>query len=222
MGKRELRRSRSWRDLSLFMKMGFSKDSSSIPVLPSRSLKRTSSLGRRMENRSRPREDITISRILGDNIIPSIPDQKIKEKEFQRRASIKRKVVPESVVHTTTTPSIKTSTISAESRRPSTASHTNQLPAFTFSTKFLENSPVTTSILPPVTQPESSSQTNKVSKSHTKSVSVSTNKSMASELSIPMVLDFDFARHQVRRTDSSGSKGVLDFGFTAEIVQQNP
>ena len=156
MGKRELRRSRSWRDLSLFMKMGFSKDSSSIPALPSRSLKRTSSLGRRgMENRTR--EDITRSRILGDNIIPSIPDQKIKEKEFQRRASIKRKVVPESVVHTTTTPSIKTSTISPESRRPSTASHTNQLPAFTFSTKSLENSPVTTSILPPVTQPESSS-----------------------------------------------------------------
>lgn len=214
MGKRSLRRSRSWRDLSLFMKMGFSKDSST-PALP---LKRASSLGRRrMENRTR--EETTRSRIWGDNIIISnVPDQKTKEKDLQRRTSTKKKAVPHSVVFTTTPP-IKTA--SSSSRRPSTDPHTNQLPAFTFSTKTLENSPVTTSILPPVSKP-GSSQSNAFSKSHTKSVSVSTNKSMASEMSIPMVLDFDLARHPARTTDSGGSKGGLDFGFTAEIVQQTP
>lgn len=195
------------------MKMGFSKDSST-PAVP---LNRSSSLGRRREKSTR---ETTKSRIWSESpLVPSVTDQRAKEKDFQRRASTTtRKAVPESVVLTTTPP---INTASPSSRHQSTVAQTGQLPGFTFSTKTLENSPVATSVLPPVSK-STTSQSKNVSKSHTKSVSVSTNKSLASEMSIPMVLDFDLARHPSAGTNSTGSKGGLDFGFTAEIVEQTP
>src|SRR5271170_5449102 len=173
MGKNEhLRRSRSWKDLSIFRskKVFHTDDSSTSTVGDStpRNLHRTSSLGRGKLTKSRMFHDFDI-----DNLPKSIPtptEQRAKELAFQRRASTTRR---KAVVPTPPPP-------------PPV-----KLPGFAF----------TPQVLHTPTQ-------------HVKNRSVSTagHSRMASEMSVPMVLDFDLERHP----DDVG----LDFGFDASGVER--
>jgi len=121
--------------------------------------------------------------------VPTIEEQRAKERAFQRRASTKRKVVPtsghSSPQHTTKPP------------RPPT-----QLPGFTFSTQELERAKSKPSTSTKHNSPSLHSQSQSISIGHSR---------MASEMSIPMVLDFDLQRHQDSRMFSP--KRDLNFGF---------
>ena len=193
MGKNpHLRRSRSWRDISALM----SKKLFGTEEAPEVPLHRSSSLGRSR----RKRNDATKSRMFHDfeiddaENVPTVEEQRAKERAFQRGASTKRKPVPisghNSPQHITRPP------------RPST-----QLPGFTFSTQELEKAK---------SKPSTSTRHNPPSL-HSRSQSVATAHSrMASEMSIPMVLDFDLQRHQ----DSAmfSPNGGLNFGF--EVIER--
>lgn len=173
MGRNEqLRRSRSWKDLSIFTsKKAFHNDDQHSTATTPRNLKRTSSLGRGKLTKSRMYHDFDI-----DNLPKSVPtpsEQRTKELAFQQRAStIKRKLVP--------TPPPP----------PAPPKHPAHLPGFAFTPQVLHTPP-----------------------QHTKNRSVSGHSRMASEMSVPMILDFDLERHQ----DNVG----LDFGFNESMVQRD-
>src|SRR5579859_2872803 len=114
---RILRHSRSWKDLSSLMRKHAHSES---PVTPS--LKRTSSFG-------------SVGRFSEEfgKDVPSMEEQRIKEREFQQKAGVKRKAVPD------TRDAIETrgrDTSPAHGARPRTAH--GQLPSFSFSTQELE------------------------------------------------------------------------------------
>jgi hypothetical protein len=201
MGKNGLlRRSRSWRDLSSLMSKRIFGGNDEVPVVP---LKRSLSVGRVAAKERRPGTARTVQGIEREHF-PSIEVQREKEREFQRRASIKRKAVPESGVFTNSPPQTTTQPSSH-----SAMNHQSQLPGFTFSTKALERSPGTESVvLPPFAPWNMRSQSD----------SMGGHSRMASEMSVPMILDFDLAKHQDSAQFSTA--GGLDFGFSAEIVEK--
>jgi hypothetical protein len=171
---------------------GGSDDAPEIP------LNRSSSLGRTSRKDRRPSTAKTMQEIEREPL-PSVDLQREKERAFQRRASTKRKAVPESSVFTTTPPQNIT--------QPPSARTQSQLPSFTFSTKALERSHgAGTEVLPPAPWVKDSS------------VSMGGHSRMASEMSVPMILDFDLAKHQDSAQFSNA--GGLDFGFRAEIVEK--
>ena len=191
MGKNpHLRRSRSWRDLSTLMSRKLF-GAEQVPEIP---LHRSSSLGRSR----RKQNDSMKSRIFHDfeidevETVPTVEEQRAKERAFQQRAITRRKIVPTS----------RTSPPQRITRPP----RPTPLPGFTFSTQELERAKSKPSISTSHNSPSLHSRSQSVSTSHSR---------MASEMSIPMFLDFDLQRHQDSATFSPN--GGLNFGFEREL-----
>lgn len=191
MRKSKLRRSRSWKDLSSFMSRRFFGGDH----VPSTSPKRSSSLMSRGRGTTRSRlfYDFETEAINTNEI--SLDEQREKERAFQRKASIKRKMVP------SRTPPAQT---------PPQQSH---LPAFAFSTQTLQRPTKA------IHTPSSSIKDARSVPLHSRSYSVSTtgHSRMASEMSVPMVFDFDLAKHQNSALFAPG--GELDFGVNAPVEE---
>src|SRR5271156_128090 len=186
-----LRRSRSWRDLSSFMSRRrlAGDDPPPMPV------KRASSLG---QSGLAARKSRLFHNDANHNVtstIPSVQDQREKEHAIQRRASIKRKLTRKNQIETP--PQV---TPAQTFRRES------QLPGFAFSPKALEPSPVRT-------HKRSSSFKEFAAAMHSRSHSASTagHSRMASEMSVPMIADFDLSKHQDSRYFLSDPPLGFDF-----------
>src|ERR1700737_1677672 len=156
------RRSKSWKDLS--SAMGFKAETHE--AVPERTLKRTSSLnpGSRGRTRGGP-----ASRMFDDFVyvgdIPSVEDQRAKERDFQRRASIKRKVVPSTERSSSSPPRM-------------TQPHNDQPPRFPILPEALETGASSLKISHDIPQ-----------SMHSKSYSASPagHSRMLSEMSVPMI-----------------------------------
>jgi hypothetical protein len=164
MGKDKLRRSRSLKDL--MSKRIFGND---IPDLP---LDRSTSLGRR---KIRETSQSGMFHDLESGSLPTLNDQRAKERAFQRQASvIKRKLVP-------------------KSETPLSTSYPQSLSTRGEPTSMKEND------------------------LHSRSYSISTGHSrMVSEMSVPLIIDFDLAKHQQSTLFPSNT----NFEFKVEPLTQ--
>lgn len=176
MGKNaHLRRSRSWKDLSAFMSRRIFGDDD-VPKVP---LQRTSSLERgKQDTKSRMFNDVEMDNLVKNILTPE--EQRAREREFQRRANTKRKLIP---TQTTTPP---------QSIAKPPQPRETQLPGFTFSQQTL------TKRLTKVSHTPSSSSVQNMSplSFHSRSQSNAGHSRKASEISVPMVMDFDLTKHQ--------------------------
>ena len=186
-----LRRSRSWRDLSSFMSRRRLAGDNPPPV----PIKRASSLGpARLEARkSRLFHNDANHTVI--NTTANVQDERGKERAFQRRESVKRKPVKKN-------PSEGSAPVgpSPAFRRES------HLPGFAFSSQALEPPP-------PRTHKRSSSFKEFAAAMHSRSYSASTagHSRMASEMSVPMIADFDLSKHQDSRYFLSDPPLNFDF-----------
>lgn len=199
MGKNtHLRRSRSWKDLSLFMsKRLFGEDD-----IPKNPLERSSSVHRQNDTKSRIFNDIEMDNLVKNILTPE--EQRARERTFQRKANIKRKLVP------TTTRNSPVQTVTNPQQ-------SSQLPGFAFSQYALENNAATKVSHKPSS---SSSVRNASPLSFLSRCRSNTGHSRKeSEISLPMIMNFDLERH------TQGSKmfspdGGLNFDLTSTIVER--
>ena len=210
-----LRRSRSWRDLSeAVSKRLFRSD---IPRIP---LHRTSSLD--IINKSE-RSPITMFQDYEgdyfDTHIPTFEEQRAKERQFQRQASVKRKGLHSGHLRRESTVSTVTTRMTATRPPPQTPKNPtlrhSQLPSFTFSPTELASPVDDLEILPTPgdsTRAPSPSLPSLKSRRNSRRFSTSTAHShMPSEISLPMmILDFDLALHQDARKFSADGTLKVD------------
>jgi len=178
--KPELRRSRSWKDLSSFMTKKLWTNDANVPEIP---LHRSLSLGRGQRGKQVRRSKVIHE--FDEGTIPPTTIERGSTKEIrtlQKRASTRRRAP------------IATKRSSAILKQEPAS--TSQHPGPTFSAK--------------ATGPKAMH-----SKSHSRNMSASTAHSRkASEVSVPLVLDFDIAHSSDPATPVNG----FDFGFISSPI----
>ena len=182
--KPELRRSRSWKDLSSFMSKKLWTNDANVPEVP---LHRSLSVGR-----GQRRNQVRKSKMFHDfdviqheeTIPPTIVERRPtnEQRTLQKRASTRRKAA--------------TATKRSSTTFKQQQALASQLPGFAFS--------------PKATGPKA-----RHSRSHSRNMSASTAHSRkASEVSVPLVLDFDIAHSHDSGTPTNG----FDFGFISSPI----